>query len=31
MKKTNVWDNKNLLKRLPFYNVLIDFMELKEN
>ena len=27
MKETNVWDNKNLLKILPFYNILIDFME----
>ena len=27
MKEINVWDNKNLLKTLPFYNILIDFME----
>ena len=27
MKETNVWDNKNLLKILPFYNIVIDFME----
>ena len=27
MKEINVWDNKNLLKILPFYNILIYFME----
>ena len=27
MKTANAWDNKNLLKILPFYNILIDFME----
>ena len=29
MKKTNVWDNKNLLKILPFYNILIDSPKIK--
>ena len=27
MKETNVWNNKKLLKILPFYNILIDFMD----
>ena len=27
MIETNVLDNINLLKILPFYNILIDFME----
>ena len=27
MVKTDFLDNKNLLKILPFYNILIDFME----
>ena len=27
MKEINIWDNKNLLKILPFYNILIVFME----
>ena len=27
MKELSVLDNKHLLKTLPFYNVLIDFME----
>ena len=30
MKETNVWDNKNLLKILPFYNILIDSPKIKE-
>ena len=29
MKETNIWDNKNLLKILPFYNILIDFPRIK--
>ena len=27
MKEKRVFDNEKLLKILPFYNVLIDFME----
>ena len=27
MKETNIWNNKYLLKILPFYNISIDFME----
>ena len=27
MKEINTWDNKNLLKILPFHNILIDFMK----
>ena len=27
MREQYIFDNKNLLKILPFYNVLIDFME----
>ena len=27
MKETNVWNNKKLLKILPSYNILIDFMD----
>ena len=30
MKETNIWDNKNLLKMLPFYNILIDSPKIKE-
>ena len=30
MKKTNVWDNKNLLKILTFYNTLIDSPKIKK-
>ena len=27
MKEVNFWDYKKLLRILPFYNILIDFME----
>ena len=30
MKETNIWDNKNLLKILPFYNILIDSPKIKK-
>ena len=30
MKETNFWDYKKLFKILPFYNILIDFMEKPE-
>ena len=30
MKEINVWDNKDLLKILPFYNILIDFLGFKK-
>ena len=30
MKETNVWDNKNLLEILPFYNILIDIPKAKK-
>ena len=30
MKEINVWDNKDLLEILPFYNILIDFLGFKK-
>ena len=30
MKETNIWDNKNLLKIFPFYNILIDSPKIKK-
>ena len=30
MKETNDWDNKNLLKILPFYNILIEKPKIKK-
>ena len=30
MKEINVWDNKYLLKILPFYNILIDSLKIKK-
>ena len=30
MKKINVWDNKYLLKILPFYNILIGSPKIKK-
>ena len=30
MKKTNVWDKKNLLKILTFYNIFIDSPKIKK-
>ena len=29
MKETNVWNNKDLLKILPFYNILIEKPKIK--
>ena len=29
MKETNVWDNKYLLKILPFYSILMDSPKIK--
>ena len=31
MKEINPWDNKNLLKILPFYDILIDPPKIKKN
>ena len=30
MKESNVWSNKNLLKILPFYNILIEKPKIKK-